>query len=107
MNVDVKSYKETLEQIWDKVVTVLGPMTTAVILKKVIYKSQDKYYFLNQLKINEEGINFDSLKIKNKEELQQGFESLINNLCDILTNLTGDVLIKQIKGEINKVYGGG
>jgi len=100
LNSDVKIYKETLKQIWDKVVIVLGPMTTAVIFKKVIYKTQTNYSFLKQLKIGEEGINFDSIKIKNKEELQQGFKILIDNLFELLTNLTGDILTKQIKKEL-------
>lgn len=100
LNVDAKSYKETIEQIWNKVVITLGPMTTVVILKKVISETQNKYPFMKQLEVNEEGINFNHLKIKNKEELQQGFEDLINNLFGILTNLTGDVLVREIKKEL-------
>lgn len=96
ISTEAKMYKETLEQIWDKIETVLGPMTTGVIFKKVILKTQNQYPFLEQLSIDEKGISFNHLEINDKE-LQEGFESLINNLFDLLTNLSGDILVRQIK----------
>jgi len=96
-------YQKKLDQIWNKVVTILGPMTTSVILKRVISQTQYQYPFLKSLEVNEEGISFNHLKIKKKKELEEGFESFMNNLFDKLTNLTGDVLIGQIKRELEKL----
>lgn len=97
---DVNRYKQIMEQMWDKVVITLGPITTAVILKKVISKTQPQFPFLKQLEVNEEGIYFNHIQINSKKELEEGFESLINNLFDILTNLTGDILIRELKREL-------
>jgi hypothetical protein len=100
LTTDANLYKQIMQQIWDKVVITLGPITTAVILKKVISKTQTQYPFMKQLKVSEEGVYFNHLKINNKKKLEEGFESLINNLFDILANLTGDILIREIKREL-------
>jgi len=102
LNSKSEIYQKTLDQIWEKIVTILGPMTTTVIFKKVISQTQNQYPFLKHLEVNEGGISFNHLKIKNKKELQEGLENFMNNLFDKLTNLTGDVLIRQIKKELGK-----
>jgi hypothetical protein len=97
-------YEEMMVSIWEKMIPTLGIVTVAIIMERAINKTAKECPLMKSLKINEKGISFNNLKMRvsNREieEVKQGFRELVANLCDILSKLTGSVLVDQLMEEM-------
>lgn len=67
--------------------------------------SAERYPFMKNVAVTEEGFDFAELKKrideKDKASMREGFKELIGGLFDILAKLTGNVLVDRLMREVD------
>lgn len=93
-------YSTLLLEVWEIVSALIGEAVLTILLNLAIKKLEDKYGFLEKIKVSEEGISFEKLKedCRNISAIQvhRGFQSLINNLINLFSILAEGVINKEI-----------
>lgn len=93
-------YSTLLLEVWEIVSALIGEAVLTILLNLAIKKLEDKYRFLEKIKVSEEGISFEKLKedCRNISAIQvhRGFQSLINNLINLFSILAEGVINKEI-----------
>jgi hypothetical protein len=100
----LKIYQDLLQVIWNKILPTLGQVTVMAIMERALILTKGKYSLIGYLHITPQGISFEELflRLKQEEELiiQEALKKLVINVFDILTMLTGDILSQQLLVEL-------
>lgn len=105
----VNIYEDLLAKLWDRIVVSMGVVTVTALWRRIIRKTSVHFPFIEGLSVSNDGFDFSQIrKMNEKEEIyRNGFEDLILNFFDLLTELTGDMIIdrlfkEKILGEIKE-----
>ncbi|AFZ36844.1 hypothetical protein Sta7437_3338 [Stanieria cyanosphaera PCC 7437] len=100
----LKIYQDLLQVIWNKILPTLGQVTVMAIMERALVLTKEKYSLIRYLHITPQGISFEELflRLKQEEELiiQEALKKLVVNVFDMLIMLTGDILIQQLVVEL-------
>jgi hypothetical protein len=93
-------YSNLLIEIREIVSSLIGEATFALLLSLAIQKLKDKYPFLTSLKVSEEGISWNKIRedcrILSPVEVHRGFQSLINHLFHLFSELAEGVISREL-----------
>ena len=96
----VDVYGDLLQKLWNKIVITLGIVTLKAIMRRSLVMTAQRYAFLEQLEITDEGLDLAKFKAgvseQERENMKSGFEELILNLFAILAELTGEVIVNKL-----------
>ncbi len=99
----VDTYTALIDKIWQRALTILGLFTTRVIMQRAIRMTLRQYPLIGELIIGDDGLQTSSLHAhineENREVIRQGFEELILNLFDLLTELIGETIVNKLFAE--------
>ena len=97
-------YEDIIITIWEKISPTLGNITVRTIGERAVTLSSERYTFMRNVTVTEEGFDFAELKRrvdeKDKDSMREGFKELISSLFDILAKLTGNVLVDRLMQEV-------
>ena len=97
-------YEDLLQTIWKRIYPTLGRVAVMAILERALVMTKETYPLIEHLQVIPEGVDFHALRQRLREEdrdvLREALKELIANLIDILTMLTGDILVRQVLREI-------
>jgi hypothetical protein len=98
----VDVYEDLFSTIWQGLTPTLGAVTLATIIERAVRRTAVEYELMRLITVNQDGIDFDQLNRitsdSDQEFLREGFKLLVANLLDILTKLTGNVLVNELIG---------
>jgi predicted ferric reductase len=93
-------YANLTIEIWEIVSALIGEAILSFLFTLAIRKIEEKYRFLNSLKVSEEGISLDEVRKDCRKiaplEIHRGFQSLINQLSHLFSTLTEGVINKEL-----------
>lgn len=93
-------YTNLLKEIWDSVSALIGEAILTLLFNLAIRKIEEKYPFLNSLKVSEEGLALEEVKKGCRNlppaEIHRGFQSLISQLSHLFSALTEGVITKEL-----------
>lgn len=100
----LEAYVSLLNKIWQRLLIVLGLFTARVIIQRAIRLTARQYPLLNNLSMHDTGLDdssFQSVELykENRETIIEGFETLIFNLSELLTELLGETIVKKLFAE--------
>ena len=97
-------YEDIIITIWEKISPTLGNITVRTIGERAVTLSSERYTFMRNVTVTEEGFDFAELKRrvdeKDKDSMREGFKELISSLFDILAKLTGNILVDRLMQEV-------
>jgi hypothetical protein len=98
------AYVSLLNKIWQRLLIVLGLFTARVIIQRALRLTARQYPLLNNLTMHDTGLDdsgFESVELykENRETIIEGFETLIFNLSELLTELLGETIVKKLFAE--------
>jgi hypothetical protein len=93
-------YSGLLMEIWEIVSSLIGEAILALLLNLTIQKLKDKYPFLSQLRVSEEGISWEGIREESRllspVEVHRGFQSLIHQLFHLFSALAEGVISREL-----------
>lgn len=93
-------YSNLLIEMWEVVSALIGEAILELLFIIAIRKFEEKYPFLNFLKVSEEGISLDGAREDWRNippiEIHRGFQSLINHLSHLFSALAEGVINKEL-----------
>lgn len=99
-------YEGLLQTIWNRILPTLGGVTVVAIMERAIALTKPKYPLAGYLQVKSKEVDFSKLKERvieeKQEDIQRVLKEVVANLIDILTMLTGDILVHKLLGEIEK-----
>jgi hypothetical protein len=103
----IQIYEDLLKTIWEQTLPTIGMVTLIAIVERALVLTKENYPTIGYLKATTEGISFEILRQKLREEelllLKEACKELILNLIDILGVLTGDILVGQLLQQIESI----
>ncbi len=103
----ISVYEDLLSTIFRKASPIVGAITVATLLESSLADAKEKYPFLEGASVSEEGVSLQGLRERAGEispsQLKQGLEEWVSNLFTAFTILTGDVIVRQLGAEVEKV----
>jgi len=100
-------YQKLLQTIWSHILPTLGQVAVTVIGEQAQALAQEKHPVMRHLRVTLEGVSFEGLQEHldevEIEALHEAFKDLIANLIEILTTLTGNVLVQKVIVEIERI----
>jgi len=99
-------YEELMNTIWAKIVPTLGELTVAAIAERAIFRTGRTYDLIGLVKVRRKGFDFSGLEEhlphRDKSVIREGFKELVGSIFDTLAKMTGNVLVKQLLGDVEK-----
>lgn len=94
----VNIYEDLLSKLWDRIVVSMGAVTVTALWRRVIRKTSGHFPFIEGLSVSNDGFDFSQIRKMNEKEkiYRNGFEELILNFFDLVTELTGDMIIDRL-----------
>lgn len=97
----VHDFRGNLERTWVRLCSIIGAKETASIFSGVLHNVSREHLFLKGINISNEGVRLDQL-MENVVGLEQsavhaGFMAFSQDVVTLLTDLTGDVLVRKVK----------
>ena len=93
-------YANLLKEIWESVSALIGEALLTLLFNLAIRKIGEKYPFLNASRVSEEGLVLDEVKKGCRNlppaEIHRGFQSLINQLSHLFSELAEGVITKEL-----------
>ena len=100
-------YEDLLNTIWGKMLPTLGTVTVVTIVGRAISRTATEYPLIEQLRVADTGLSFAGIIVEldtaDRDHIKAGFSELIANLFDILTKLTGNILVQQLVKEVDVI----
>ncbi len=96
-------YNDLAEQIWNKIVPLLGVHTVMVLVQRALWMSKQKYFDAGAIKVDESGIFFNDLSGMETEDLKNILEDFFSSLVCILARLVGEEIATKITRKIDFV----
>jgi hypothetical protein len=93
-------YSNLLAEVWEVVSALIGEAILAFLFTLAIRKLTEKYPFLASMKVSEDGVNLDGVREDCRTaapvEIHRGFQSLINQLSHLFSDLAEGVINKEL-----------
>lgn len=100
----VDIYEEILVAVWVKILPTLGKITVRTIAQRALHLTAQRYAILDSMTVTDDGFDFRALRErvdeKDRAAIREALKELIVSLFDILTKLTGNVLVERLTREI-------
>ncbi len=97
----VDIFQELLEQMWERLALLLGDVATMSIFQSARRESIQDHPFLGKVNVDETGVYLNDLRPElaalDRIEMRAGFLRYMDNIIDILTTLTGDILVYKVQ----------
>ena len=100
-------YEDLLQTIWNRLVPTLGRVSVAAILDRSIATTAENHPFMGALGVTREGLSFQALREQltppggpEQVAIRGAMKDLVANLIDLLATLTGDILVRQLLGDV-------
>lgn len=91
-------------RIWTKIVPILGLISTKTVFKNAIIESSKKFQFLAEINLYDDGLKIPiDLSSKEYRILLEGFFLLTEQTLELMTDLTGDILVEKIKPFLDEI----
>lgn len=98
-------FEDFLKRFRDYLVPILGETTVDAILRNAIRENRKRYHFFNSVTIKVSKISFSEVHEGGEgidsRELLSGFLDFIQSIITLLTELTGDVLTRNVEILVN------
>jgi len=94
-------YNDLAEQIWNKIVPLLGVHTVMVLVQRALWMTKQKYFDAGAIKVDESGIFFNDLAGMDAEDLKKILEDFFSSLVCILARLVGEEIANKITRKID------
>ncbi len=99
-------YEDLLQTIWDRIQPTLGRVTVRAIMERTLVLTRERYPLVAHLQVSSEGLIFDALRqngnVEEQDLVREALDDVVANLIDILSMLTGDILVRQLMQEIER-----
>jgi hypothetical protein len=96
----VDVYQDLFDTIWGNITPSLGAITMTTIVERAVRRTAVEHEIIGLLTVNHHGIDFSQLKRaagdSGQVAFREGLNLLVANLLDILTKLTGNVLVDEL-----------
>jgi hypothetical protein len=93
-------YSNLLMEIWEVVSALVGEAILALLFNLAVRKLEEKYSFLNSLKVSEEGISMEGMREHCRNippiEIHRCLQGLINHLSHLFSTLAEGVINKEL-----------
>lgn len=103
----ISVYQDLLSTIFRRASPIVGPITVATLLESSLADATERYPFLAAVEVSEQGVSLDGLREGAKNipprELKAGLEEWVSGLFTAFTILTGDVIVRQLGEEVERV----
>ena len=100
-------YEDLLKTVWQRVVQTLGVVTVVSIVDRTIFKTGQKFPFINNLEVKKTGISFEkfreNLSEKDKDFIKDGLRETVANFFDIMAKLTGTAVASQLLKDVDRL----
>lgn len=97
-------YEDLLKTIWNRIQPTLGWVTVVAIMERTLLITHKKYPAIQYLKVDDTGPDFSELRAHlheiEREDLGTALKEVVARMIDILTILTGDILVQKLIKEI-------
>lgn len=101
----LKVYDDLFKLIWHRVQPTLGRITVMAIMQRALILTQERYPLVTHLYVAPEGVSCDRLRQRVEDQdqraLHETLSHLLGNFLDILTMLTGDILVPRLLQEMS------
>jgi len=102
----ISIYEDLLGTIWQRILPTIGQVATTTIIERALALTVKDHPLLKHLQITEKGLSFERLRQNISEgdadALQEALKELVAHLFDILTMLTGNILLQHLEEELEK-----
>ncbi|MFW9996457.1 MAG: hypothetical protein ACFFD4_30720 [Candidatus Odinarchaeota archaeon] len=97
-------YKDLLLAIHSRILPTLGQVAVTAIFNRALALTEEKYPLSSHLVVNSNGISFENFSraiagVEN-DIISETLKEFVTNIADILTMLTGDILVARLLTEI-------
>jgi hypothetical protein len=100
-------FEQAMTALWHRTHVVLGDITVAAIVDRVLYNATEKYSVLGSVKLDASGINFEEFRQKAgsipDRELKPAIEFVLVELLTVVGNLTAEILTPALHSELSSV----
>jgi predicted house-cleaning noncanonical NTP pyrophosphatase (MazG superfamily) len=100
-------YEDLLKTVWERVVQTLGVVTVVSIVDRTIFKTGQKYPFINHLEVKKTGISFEKFKEKlsekDKDFIKDGLKEMVADFFEIMAKLTGNAVASQLLKDVERL----
>ncbi|MEW6182901.1 MAG: hypothetical protein AB1500_06955 [Bacillota bacterium] len=91
----VDYYKDLADNIWSKMVNLIGVHTVMVLVQRAVWITGQNYDEAKSIQFNKEGITFQFEGVE-RGRAKAVFEEFIASLVEILTRLVGRDIVQRI-----------
>ena len=102
----VDIFSELLQSLWNRIVGVIGEAPTSTIFNGALWETSQKYAFLTGFSIDSAGVHMETLTQNLNQvehgELRAGMTALVSNTVDLLTDMTGTILMNKVDPLLQK-----
>ena len=103
----ISVYQDLLTTIFRRASPIVGAITVATLLESSLEEAKERYPFLAAAEVSEEGVSLEGLRREARavppRELKAGLEEWVSGLFTAFTVLTGDVIVRQLGREVERV----
>jgi hypothetical protein len=100
----IDAYQDLLQMMWNRILPTLGRGTVIAIVERALALAQQEFALLARLRVTERGLDLSELRSQaagqDKEQLRRALQALVDHVIDLLTMLTGDILVEPLIVEI-------
>lgn len=97
-------FQEVVQVMWNRLTPILGLVTTQYLFQQAVTKNRQKFPWLEVVKFSGDGPQFQESEGANnqisQQELRKGFAAVVTTVLTILTTLSGDILVNQLKPQV-------
>ncbi len=97
-------FQEVVQVMWNRLTPILGLVTTQYLFQQAVTKNRQKFLWLEVVKFSGDGPQFQESEGANnqisQQELRKGFAAVVTTVLTILTTLSGDILVNQLKPQV-------
>lgn len=102
---EIESYQHIIGEIWRRIAPVLGPLSLRAIAERAVALTSAEFKFIGMIRVTDEGLSLEKLWEEldtsgDPRAIRNGFRKLVVNLMDILTGLTGGILVNRLLREV-------
>ena len=103
----LRLFDQAMDALWKRANPVLGEVTIAAIVDRVLWNSAEHYAFLSPLKLGSAGISSAGLKERastlDVPHLKEGLRFTLVEFLTVIGALTGDILTPPLQEELLKL----
>ena len=93
-------FRELLERLWNHLAGLIGETAVVAIFRSAEREVIHRYPFLGEMDVDEGGIRLDRLEAlvrdMDRSAVRDGFLMFLNSVITLLTDLTGDILVRKV-----------